>query len=274
MQFELSEALLDDILFSMEDQEGIFFIDTHEGIVVNEHDDIEDKERLISLPEWDSSDGFRLMEKFTAAFKNPLIRSELSLTLNQGKGVFRAFKDTISCHPEAEKLWFSFKEKEMKKQIIRWYNALREEWGLEKIGPEPEETGDLVLEDFNFKTVDKADSKVADCKVADCKVADCKVAMIAETANGEEAGFISAIWIDNDLSINNLEIKPEYRGLGLGKTLFSHFLKKLESKKHASLDYSNIYIDLPVEYQDFSRAIIREGFKEHSIRYCKTTCKH
>ena len=270
MQFELSEALLDDILFSMEDQEGIFFIDTHEGIVVNEYDiedfddfEKDDEDRLISLPEWDSSDGFRLMEKFTTAFRNPLIRSELSQTLNQGRGVFRAFKDTISRHPEAEKLWFSFKEKEMKKEIIRWYNGLREEWGMEKIGPEPEETGDLVLEDFNFRD---ADGETADGIAA---------GMIAETASGETAGFISAIQIDNDLLINTLEIKPEYRGLGLGKTLLGHFLKKLESRKlepekFKSLDYNKIYMDLPVEYRDFSRALIREGFEEHTIRFSKT----
>ena len=272
MQFELSEALLDDILFSMEDQEGIFFIDTHEGIVVNEHD-TEDKDRLISLPEWDSSDGFRLMEKFSASFRNPLIRSELSQSLNQGRGVFRAFKDTISRHPEAEKLWFSFKEKEMKKEIIRWYNALREEWGLEKIGPEPEETSDLVLEDFRFR--DAAPGTDAGTATAGIYASSIYAAMIAETASGEEAGFISAIQIYNNLLINNLEIKPEYRGLGLGKTLFNHFLKKLESrklesKKLESLNYSKIYIDLPVEYRDFSRALIREGFEEHSIRFCKT----
>ena len=272
MQFELSEALLDDILFSMEDQEFEFYIDCLEGIVVswddchNELDD--DKEdRFISLPEWHSSDGFRLMEKFTAGFKNPIIRGELYQTLNQGRGVFRAFKDTISRHPEAEKLWFSFKEKEMKNEIIRWYNALREEWGLKKIGPEPEETSDLVLEDFRFRDAE-SDKEVAAGSGMAVVAAGSIAAMIAETASGEAVGFISAIQVDNNLLINYLEIKPEYRGLGLGKTLLNHFLKKLESIKHESLDYSKIYIDLPVEHRDFSRALIREGFEEHSIRYC------
>jgi hypothetical protein len=32
MQFELTGALIDDILFSMEDQNGIFYLDTREGI--------------------------------------------------------------------------------------------------------------------------------------------------------------------------------------------------------------------------------------------------
>ena len=129
MQFELTDALLDDIIFSMEDQEAIFLIDTQEGMVVIEDeievdDDAED--RHIHLPDWDSSDGFRLMEHFAASFRNPLIRNELSSALNQGKGVFRAFKNVLSHHPEAEKIWFSFKEREMKREVVRWYNALRE----------------------------------------------------------------------------------------------------------------------------------------------------
>jgi hypothetical protein len=161
MQFELTEALIDDILFSMEDQEGEFYLDTLEGIVAGglEGPDVfgeedgggENDGRYIDLPEWDSASGFRLMERFAAGFRNPLVREELTSALGHGKGVFRAFKNTLSRYPETEKLWFAFKEREMKREIIMWYNGLREEWGLEKIGMEPEETGDLVLEDFRFR---------------------------------------------------------------------------------------------------------------------------
>ena len=28
----------------------------------------------------------------------------------------------------------------MRREILEWYNALREEWGLERLGEEPEET--------------------------------------------------------------------------------------------------------------------------------------
>jgi hypothetical protein len=166
MQFELTEALLDDILFSMEDQDGVSYIDSQEGVVRSgwDTDDLvenDEKERFINLPEWDSSSGFRLMERFAAAFKNPLIRNELCAALDKGKGVFRAFKNTLNLHPEVEKLWFSFKEREMRREVIRWYNALREEWGLEKIGLEPEETTDLVLEDFRFRDFHDEDRTAA-----------------------------------------------------------------------------------------------------------------
>jgi len=102
MQFELSEALVDDILFAMEDQVGDFYLDTVEGIIVGgvdwefegdlNDDDGEGGERFISLPEWDSSDGFKLMERFAAGFRNPVVREELHLALDRGRGGFRAFK--------------------------------------------------------------------------------------------------------------------------------------------------------------------------------------
>ena len=85
MQFELTSALIDEILFFMEDQEGSFVLDTREGMVINtdpelrefvddEDDEDEEEGRFISLPEWDSSDGFRLMERFAATLRNALVR--------------------------------------------------------------------------------------------------------------------------------------------------------------------------------------------------------
>jgi hypothetical protein len=169
MRFELSDALLDDIIFSMEDQNCEFWLDTVEGIVTGGPEDLsfygvdlgEDDGagglRYISLPKWDSSEGFNLMERFAVSFRNPLIQKKLTLALNKRKGVFRAFKDTLARYPEAEKLWFSYKEKEMKREVLNWYNGLREEWGLEKIGMEPEDSGDLVLEDFRFRPLREED---------------------------------------------------------------------------------------------------------------------
>ncbi|MDR2110769.1 MAG: GNAT family N-acetyltransferase, partial [Spirochaetaceae bacterium] len=156
MRFELTEALLNKIQDSLEDQKGEFLEDTQEGLVVGgEEDNFGDPdgggERFIPLPEWGSAQGYRLMERFAAGFKNVIIREKLTTALDQGRGVFRAFKNVLSAYPEAERLWFAFKDREMKREIRRWYNALREEWGLERIGHEPEETGDLVLEDFCFR---------------------------------------------------------------------------------------------------------------------------
>jgi ribosomal protein S18 acetylase RimI-like enzyme len=290
MLFELTNALIDDILFSMEDQEGEFLLDTQEGVVANTTGEFDepletDGDRYIDLPEWDSSDGFRLMERFTASLRNPLVREELSGALNRGKGVFRAFKDILSRHPEAEKLWFAYKEREMRREILRWYNALREEWGLDQIGMEPEETGDLVLEDFRFRAGAPGDEAAArelhrlcaeEQRNSAAEQQTCfpggespwafpgDLALTAETAGGEFAGYIAAVKQGASLHICALETNPGYRGLGIGEALLSRFLEALEGE-----GFSQINIDLPAGAEGFSRALLREAFKPSFVRYCR-----
>ena len=276
MQFELTEALLDDILFSMEDQAGEFYIDCLEGVVVNRDDygdalDADEEDRFIYLPDWDSSSGFRLMERFAAAFRNPLIRNELCAALNRGKGVFRAFKNVLSLRPEAEKLWFSYKEREMKREVIRWYNGLREEWGLKKIGFEPEETLDLVLEDFRFREIrDEDQAAVQDlhdsCQDTAVDFSDEDItetfSLVAETGNTEFAGYITLERRADTVYIRALEVKPEYRGLGIGKALLSRLLEKIRDK-----GISRVFMDVPAESEGFSRVLVRENFTALTTRY-------
>jgi len=307
MQFELTEALVDDIIFSMEDQEGEYYLDTVNGVVVGGVDDFdrdekdgEGGERYIDLPGWDSSDGFRLMERFAAGFKNPLVREELTAALNHGRGVFRAYKNTLGRHPETEKLWFSFKEREMKLEVWRWYNGLREEWGLEKIGREPEETNDLVLEDFRFhqfreedlpkaialhrfcqEDVKKFLAEAGAKETSDILLKESESfynrlnnlfrenpslplvkAMIAETGGEEFAGFISGIVDGSILFIQNLDVKPEYRGLGIGEALLEKFLDELDPN-----EITQVLLDLPSSADGFSRVLLRESFKPYTVRY-------
>ena len=307
MQFELTEALIDDILFAMEDQEGCFLVDTVEGVVAggpegmdffdeetdDDDDDVEDCERYISLPEWDSSDGFRLMERFAAGFRNPVVSKELSSALGRGKGVFRAFKDVLGRYPEAEKLWYALKEKEMKREIWRWYNGLREEWGLEKIGVEPEDTDDLVLEDFSFRPFEEKDRFQAEALHSQC-VDELKknlteagsspeIEVIArdvnlfrntpgpsfgltvESLNGDFAGYISGVLKDAALYIQSLEVKPEYRGLGLGEALLVKFIDSLDRNK-----IKKVMLDLPSWTDGFSRVLLRESFKPYAARYWRS----
>jgi GNAT superfamily N-acetyltransferase len=293
MQFELSKALMDDILFSMEDQNQEFLVDTQEGVIVNreEIDErvMEQENRLISLPIWDSSDGYRLMERFAAGFKNPVVREELSGALNRGKGVFRAFKNVLSAHPESERLWFTFKEREMKKTILKWYNAFREEWGLDRIGVEPEETEDLVLEDFRFRIPGPGDIAPAEELHHRCLedyqeyakkngltgtlnsfLEDDTVSwmfpgalsLVAETGPGDFAAYISSIRKGSSLHIAVLEVDPEYRGLGLGEALLSRLVAMIDSES-----ISTVLVDLPGNSEGFSRVLLREAFKPYMYRY-------
>ena len=323
MRFELTEALIDDILFSMEDQDGEFLVDTRQGILVNaadegfagESEDAEgdagelppeedNTERYIPIPEWGPSDGFRLMEHFTAALRSPLVRQELSAALDRGKGVFRAFKDALTRHPEAERLWFRFKEREMKRELIRWYNGLREEWGMELIGGEPEDTADMVLEDFRFREGTAADREAAAALHHACGeayraggvpaeheashpaaesvmrniIAELFGAMnqwdfpgdlclAAETAGGEFAACIAAAYSGpSRLHIYALEVSPEYQGLGLGECLLCRLIEKADSQ-----GIQSISIDLPAGRDTFSRVLLRESFTPSVQRYCRST---
>ncbi|MDR0730560.1 MAG: GNAT family N-acetyltransferase [Treponema sp.] len=309
MQFELSEALVRDLLFSMEDQMGDFYLDTREGVIIgNEDDDFdetqEDEDRYISLPGWDSTDGFRLMEHFTAGLRNPALRNELSEALNQGKGVFRSFKDTIARYPETEKLWFNYKEQGMRREILRWYNGLREEWGLERIGSEPEDTGDLILEDFRFRLSNETDRENAAALHRVCidglrsYAVEHHVGMMetplfpaaeqsnggpwcfpgdlgltAETGNGDFAGYAAAVRRGGTLYIHALEVQPQYRGLGIGKGLLSRFIEEARRRFACSPDSGGkvplqMFIDLPAGSEGFSQALFRDFFKSCMVRYC------
>jgi ribosomal protein S18 acetylase RimI-like enzyme len=278
--FELTEALINDLLFSMEDQEGEFYMDVQAAVIVESVDLKDNKNRYINLPGWDSSDGFRLMERFTVGVRNPLLREELSAALNRGKGVFRAFKNVLHAYPTIEKRWFSFKEREMKREVIRWYNALRDEWGMERIGTEPEETDDLILEDFVFRSAQEKDTAEAAFLHQLCLEeyqASGKrpfphagqnraehIAFIAETGSGDFSAYIAAAQDQNSqiLHITALEVKPEYRSLGIGEELLSRFIEKL-----TPYNATMVSIDLPVESEGFSRVLLRNNFKPYAIRY-------
>ncbi|MCX7655413.1 MAG: UPF0158 family protein [Treponemataceae bacterium] len=162
MPFELDEALIDAIIFAMEDQETAYFVDPKEGLLLSEKEILEkedevDVDRYIPIPYWDSNEGFRLMERFVVALKNPLAKTELTRALDRGRGVFRAFKDTLSRYPVIEKRWFRYKEQVMRRTVLEWYNSLREDWGLERIGTEPEETEDLLGEDITIRSAREED---------------------------------------------------------------------------------------------------------------------
>jgi len=296
MQFELSESLIADILFFMEDQKGSFSVDTLKGTVVSQEErqdsgiNEDELSRYIELPEWNSTDGFNLMERFSSYYRDPLIRNELKAALAHGRGVFRYFKDTLGLYPDAEKLWYAFKEKEMKRDILEWYNALREEWGLEKIGMEPEDTEDLVLEDFRFRAfipedMDRALELHKQCleehrsfltekgtreltnvipeesPVFSLSFDSPKLrAMSAETAEGEFAAYIAGLLENAILHIYNLEVKDEYRGLGIGESLLNKFLENLDNVHH-------VLLDLPPWAEGFSRVLLREAFQPLSIKY-------
>jgi predicted GNAT family acetyltransferase len=240
------------------------------------------------------------MGRFAAGFRNPIVREELTSALSLGRGVFRAFKDTLSRHPESEKLWFAYKDKEMKREIIRWYNGLREEWGIEKIGMEPEDTDDLVLEDFRFRPFQKEDISKAEelhgryieevrntligeeavfsangiaSGYADAILKEAQAlrtispvpfeqGLVVESGSEEFAGYISGLKKDTVIYIQNLEVKDKFRGLGLGEALLVKFLESLDPA-----EVGEVLLDLPSWTEGFSRVLNRESFRPYTVRY-------
>jgi GNAT superfamily N-acetyltransferase len=169
MTFELGDSLLEEIIYSMEDQDTEMIVDAEEACVLPVDGDVgpswddvgdDDSERYYDLPEWTSSDGFELLRDFTNSLHSPLAREDLKRALNGGRGVFRRFKDVIRSYPEVERKFFVFKENRMKARVVEWYNGLRESWGMEKLefseSDALEETEELVLNDFVFREYDPA----------------------------------------------------------------------------------------------------------------------
>ena len=155
MFFELSEQLQSDIMHAMENQTEELIFDSQTGNLVSAYDiNICDSSRYYTLPEWNSADGYRIMEKFAYSLRNPPIRTMLHDVLLSGKGVFRGFKTALKPYPEIERLWLQFKHHQMLLVIKEWYNTIRVSWGLEKLGEEPEDTENLIQDDFILRYAD------------------------------------------------------------------------------------------------------------------------
>ncbi len=152
----LSDEFLYQIIFCMEDQANEYCVDLKDG-VVTEVEFVEDRrerepQRFLDLPPWYPSDGFRTMEKFVSTLRNPIYRERLRQVLQAGKGVFRQFKDVLHEQPTLERLWYYYKDREIRRRIFHWYERNDEAFRLARLGEEaPEEgSGELVREDFTI----------------------------------------------------------------------------------------------------------------------------
>jgi ribosomal protein S18 acetylase RimI-like enzyme len=170
--FELSDKFVEDIIFAMEDQEHALLVDVETGdIVPRDSDGSETEEgddpasgettgeRRVDPPEWTSRDGFKLMEDFLAFVRQPSVRHELQGALSRGKGVFKTFKAVLSQHEDIERAFRDYKAKAMRRVVAEWYDDRREARGLARIGPEPEDTRDLLASDFQVRVVPLAEAR-------------------------------------------------------------------------------------------------------------------
>ncbi len=289
MEFELSDELISQIIFSMEDQNGKYVLDPRVGLLCKKDTIPFDKiSNYYELPEWNSISGFKMMERFVSVLHNPLAREDLRSVLLSRKGVFRNFKNTLKTYPEIERMWFSFKDTEMKQLIIRWYNVLRESWGLEKLGEEIEENDSVLQDDFTFRCAEtQEDQNMVQLCEEDfsleiqekwtgdlgkalsyvwetnnyCKEDDIELMLIAETVSGEFAGYVKVISaIPGSLKtvlVSSLYVVKKYRGLGLGRQLLTTCLSSLSERGTRWVMVSSLIIP-----EQFIPILLQNGFSQ------------
>jgi GNAT superfamily N-acetyltransferase len=285
--FKFTEELIDRIIYGMENQGEGFLFDLRQCDIVAKNDLEGDPEdiRYAEIPVWDSAKGFQLMEKFVVTLRNPVYRQRLQEALTGGKGVFRKFKDVLNERKDIERLWFSFKEREMRREVKEWYELTCERLGLEKLGEEPEETEDLIITDFVIRDgsgddldyVKRKDREAfsdmfpdeeqhivqehyrhmrADAQIESGKGNDIQ---IIETPLGEPAGFIWGSENGPVIRVHQIFIEKTFRGLGLAKLLLESFLNRVHQGER-----STVLIELSGAAMNMASYLELQGFIPHS----------
>ncbi len=263
--FDLSEEVVRQVIFGMENQNHVYLLDTAEGRVVRSESTDEPVDldrfypdaRYYPVPEWKSADGFNMMQGFVGELHDPQLRRDLSDILLSGKRVFRRFKDRLSENPEAQRRYYAFKFLEMRAVVAEWYNAIREIHGLDalELGSD-EEIGDLVLTDIVierprplpatmleeldrqafYEALSDADPEVTRFlyrrRIARLPAISHSrsVVLVASNPIGDLCGFL---WVVDDRiengtylkTIEQLYVLSEYRRLGIAGALLDRFDK-------------------------------------------------
>jgi ribosomal protein S18 acetylase RimI-like enzyme len=276
MEFTLTGDLVEQIIFAMEDQQNEYYVHRDSGELLRE-DEIEEQgleeadtqeesaDLFIPIPGWRPVDGFLMMEKFVARLRNPLLRDQLKDALASGRGVFRKFKDILKTSPEVERLWFTYKERELRKVVWQWFNDNRELAGLERleVEPEPEEgLEDLLASDFAIVAVqqrhldalrelDERSFSAGYPETDPGRVSDLyrearenlpdleregSLIFVAETPEKDFAGFIWAVEQTDPLipgrilRVKQLAVVQRYQGMGLGSMLLRHLIAEARDR--------------------------------------------
>ena len=286
----MTSELINEIVFSMEDQNEFYLLDSSVPVLLKKEEVPDfDSDRYYILPVWDSISGFKLMEQFVTVLKNTLVADKLRSTLLAGKGVFRNFKNVLKDYPEVEKQWFSFKEQKMKQVILSWYNELRDFWGLEQMGIEPEENSELVLDDFVFRSLRDSDINTLHSSVESAygdintgydresgavlsllwekqrEFEDDKksIILVCESVSEDFAGFAAASYFDDGTDLQHAVlmtsflILPQFRGLGLGKELLKRILQELKQQQVKKVFFTDLLMP-----EFFYSVLLREGFSK------------
>jgi len=293
MTFDLTESLVNDILFAMEDQDNVLKLDSCKGMLVLEEDSTDEKDRFYDLPVWSSEDGYNLMEEFTNNLYAPNVHSELRHVLVSGRGVFRNFKNVLKFYPETEKKWHLFKNAKMRDRVTLWYNDLRESWGLEKLfltEDSDESTEELLLNDFEFREfilakdaneIEKGtESAVQELKtqfsndlgsaiacmwkkLSSYSTDTSKFGFVCRTLTEEFAGCVLLDFCPPETAktavITDFFVVQEYRGLGIGEELLTKALSFCKKRGIRYIIICNTFIPQFMENLLFQKRFFKIG---------------
>jgi len=258
-------------MFGMENQGTDYYLDLVEGHVV-EKSRLPDPplETQIPLPPWTPAEGFILMERFVVTLNNPLYKEELKTILHSGRGVFRKFKNLLKERTEMERLWFRYKQREMKDIIMEWLSRYEEYLELTELTEEPDMLDDLIQSDFTLcrDPLDCLEQmRLWDLNLWEelysefpvsyreeqrrryrngnlLRIDDDNHILAVKDAQGVLASFL---WYENHqdlVLIRSLYTQLEYRGIGLASQLIKQLFEDLQK-----LDFFPLVEVAPIPHQ-------------------------
>ena len=286
--FELNEKAVEQIVFAMEDQERASLVDLESGEVLPAAG--LSGRGYAKPPTWSSREGFKLMEEFLASVRQPSARRELSAALARGRGVFKAFKAALAEHEDLERAFRDYKIRAMRRTIAIWHDDLREARGLERLGPEPEDTDELLASDLDIRILrleparDLLASMIAEAEeesienlpgpvaafeiarlradIAAAADALCAIADDGEGgALGVALGFRTVIGDRGFGRISFLMVKREFRRMGLGTTLLGALTKAFEDE-----GINLVMLDSALLPPELGRSLAALGFVSYGLR--------
>lgn len=288
--FELSDTAMERVMFAMEDQDRSFMIDLSTGDAVPMPAEGLAPDSCVPPPSWSSRDGFRVMESWHAGLRNPALRRELSAVLARGKGVFKAFKETLSAWPDAEKSFKDFKARAMRKRIESWLDDQREVHGLARLQPEPEDLSDIFASDFEVRVeplsrapkglaelVGKAEAESLDYLPA--AAASREAAALAEALRTErhghcafvedgDGGLLGCAFGFSEESrgracgeIRFLYVQEGFRKMGLGISMLSALRSAFVAEGIGAVVFDSLLLP-----QEYAEALAARGYRNLGVR--------
>jgi len=282
----MTAALLDQVLFAMEDQDNFSVLNlATRQVEACADENACGEDNILPLPSWSSTDGFRMMREFSESLHNPVVQAELRLVLDSGQGVFRRFKQVLKPRDLLYRQWLRFKRKFMEERVRQWI----EQWP-EVVFEDPSdpafgaETSGLLAADFTFREglasevlrLEDWDSEAC-LEAARGVFGETEGALyteyfrrnrrygpgdrywVAENPQGDWAGVVwCRRWVSGlgDTEVLDLLlwfVDPEYRGLGLGTVL-------LETLRGAVGPGPSLMLETPAGDRRLDGSLMRSGF--------------